>query len=290
MEVYRNYDLPALEKQYNPETAVPDFGQYLARYATESARVRQSLPARLDAAYGCGPANKLDIFLTDRPAAPIQVFIHGGGWRGSSKNDRAFPAESYCRAGAAWIAMEYPLAPSVTLDEMVRQVRDGLAWIHRNAESFGGDSARIHVTGNSAGGHLAAMLIGTEWRAQYGLPANLIAGATLISGIYDMEPLRLTSANGWLNLDAAAAARNSPIRNLPEHGCPIVVAVGSNETDAFRRQAADYFDTWRERGFPGRLMVLDGHHHFSIIGEVSREGSPLCDAIFEQMGLAGGPA
>ena len=290
MGVYRNYGPEALELQYDPEAGVAGVKECLDRYANESRRLRASHPAKLDVAYGPGPAQQLDIYLAEHgERAPIQVFVHGGAWKGSSKEDRSFPASAFCSRGAAWIGLEYPLAPAVALDEIVQQVREGIAWIYRNAATFGADPSRLYISGSSAGAHLCAMVLATDWK-RFGLAPGVIAGATLISGIFDLDPLRLTRGYAHLALDPESVARNSPIHHLPERGCPLIVAVGRAETAEFVRQSVDYFRAWTDRGFAGHFMVLDGHHHFSIMGEMSRHESPLHRAMLAQMGLALEPA
>ncbi len=280
MKAYRDYDPAELARLYNPELGVIDAAECRARYKAESELVRARLKSRIDIAYGPGPDQRLDVYLTERPRAPILAFIHGGGWRAGNKDERAFPALPFTRAGAIFISIEYPLAPTVTLDEMVRQVSESTAWIHHHAEALGGDPARIHLAGNSAGGHLAALMMATD---------STIAGATLISGVFDMRPIRFTSYNEALRLDEGTAARLSPLLHLPKRGCPLTVAVGRDETSEFIRQSIEFFEAWIEQGFHGNLMVVPQMHHFSIIGELGNPASPLFQAILNQMGLGPRP-
>jgi arylformamidase len=288
MKSYRDYDPATLARLYNPELGVADAAECRDRYRAESDLVRARLKTRLDVAYGAGAEQRLDVYLTERPRAPLLVFIHGGGWRGSNKNERAFPALAMTRAGAIFISVEYPLAPGVTLDEMVRQVRESMAWIYRNAEQIGGDPNRIHLAGNSAGGHLGAILLATRWQ-DYGLPEHIVAGACLVSGVFDMRPIQFSSYNEALRLDEESAARLSPLLHLPGRGCPLIVAVGRDETAEFVRQSVEFFEAWVEAGFHGELMVMPKLHHFSIIGELGNPASPLFHAILNQMGLGPRP-
>ena len=142
----------------------------------------------------------------------------------------------YTALGVHFISVNFSLLPTVTMDVLIRQCRDAIAWVWRNAETFGGDRDRIFVHGKSSGAHVGAMMAITDWRAEYDLPADLVKGALLVSGMYDLEPVRLTFRNEWLKLDAEGAARNSPIRHIPDNGCPLIVGMGSLETDEFRRQ------------------------------------------------------
>jgi arylformamidase len=282
---YRAYDRAALELQYETDGEKPDSVGFVRAYERDSAVVRSSRPARLDVAYGPLPAETMDIFTTARPKAPVFVFIHGGYWKGGRKEFRAFLAPAYTDAGAVYISLEYPLTPEVTLDRLVAAVRAGIAWIWNNAASFGGDRDRIHVCGNSAGGHLVGMLMAPGWKQPLGLPEAAIAGGCAISGLFELTPLRPLSYNGWLKLDDAGIARNSPIRQLPETGRPLIVTVGANESDEFLRQSREYATAWIGHGFPLVYLEVPGTQHFSIVGEIGRAGSPLRAAIFNQIGL-----
>jgi arylformamidase len=268
---------------YAVEAATPEFASYLKRYSAESRRVQASRRCRLDVAYGDAPAERLDIFPADAEGAPIVLFLHGGGWRGSSKGDRSFPAEVFCPAGVAWISMEYPLAPAASLDEMVSSLRKGARWVARHAASFGGDAQRIHVCGNSAGAHLAAMLLATD-RSGDGLAPGTIKGGTFVSGVFDMVPLLESGANDWLKMDIDVAVRNSPIYHVPVHGCPIVCAVGADELPEFVEQSRNFAAVWRSHGHPATFTACAGLHHFSVIGELGSAGSTLVRAMLEQIG------
>ena len=235
--------------------------------------------------YGPHRSELLDVFPTTKSAAPIVVFIHGGYWRMLSKEDVSSFAETFVPAGAVFVAVDYLLAPKATIGRIVDQNRAALAWIYKNARAIGGDPDRIYVNGRSAGGHLVGMMLSTDWEADYGLPADLIKGGCAVSGIYDLEPVRLSSVNEWAKLDAAAALRNSPIHHLPKVGCPLIVAYGTKETSEFRRQSTDFAVAWKRQGYPCRVIPMEGHHHFSVMPELMKRDSALTRAVLEQMGL-----
>src|SRR3989442_2158693 len=173
--VFRGYDRKALDREYNNREKVPDAQVWLARYARESERARRELTARLDVAYGSHPGETLDVFLpAGHGPTPVHVFIRGGYWPRLDKVDFSFVARAFLPAGVAVVVINYALIPTVDLDELVRQCRASVAWVYRNATSFGGDRDRIAISGHSAGGHLRAMRIATDWAAIYGLPADML--------------------------------------------------------------------------------------------------------------------
>lgn len=287
VKVYRDLDQAGLDREYNARATVPDVEPYLARYAAESARMRAALPCHLDVAYGPTPEETLDIFPAAGPRpAPTMVFVHGGYWRLLGKGDSSFMAEAFTGAGATLVAVNYALAPRVTLDEIVRQVRAAVAWLHREGKAYGVDPERIHAVGSSAGGHLTAMLLCPGWPEDLGVHEDVVKGACVISGLFDLEPVRLCHPNEWARLDAEGARRLSPIHHLPAHGCPLIVAWAETDTGEFKRQSQALAEAWAGRGFPCARIELAGFNHFDIVLELNRAASPLTAAILHQMGLS----
>ena len=217
--IYRAYDQQGLDRQYRVTEQVPDFADTFAELDALSDRAAEALDCELDVAYGDGPAEKLDIFRVRGQGAPIHVFIHGGYWRAFDKSGHRFVAVPLVGAGVATVLPNYDLCPNVTMDDIVRQNRAAIAWTYKNAERFGGDRDRIYVSGHSAGGHLTGMMMSTDW-TRYGLPADAIKGGVAISGLHDLEPIRLCFLNEDVRLDPDMAHRNSPIHNIPKSAPP----------------------------------------------------------------------
>jgi arylformamidase len=284
--VFRDYDQKALDAEYNNRVKVEDALEWIARYGAESARARAELPMRFDVPYGAHHAERLDIFTATTPApSPVHVFIHGGYWHRMDKADFSFVARGLRPAGAVTVVIDYGLVPSIDLDELVRQCRSSIAWVHRHAGQWGGDPSRISVSGHSAGGHLVAMLLATDWTA-FGVPRDVVKAACAISGLYDLEPIRLCYLNEVLALTAEAARRNSPVQLAPSLATPLILALGGAEGPEYHRQTDDLAAAWRGRGVPIEVMDMDGHDHFSIVAELQSPVSPLARAIQRQMGLA----
>ena len=284
--LYRGYDQAGLDAQYFLRARVTDFQAYFDDYAARSAAARRDLACQLDVPYGPGPSERLDIFPAAHPKAPVHCFIHGGYWQAMDKSDFDYIATGLVPAGATVVVVNYALAPTVGMDEIVRQNRAALAWVWRHATSFGADPHRIYLSGHSAGGHLTAMLLSTDWRAVAAdLPADLVKGGCSLSGLYDLEPIRLCYLNEKLGLDRVTAARNSPILQLPQQSAPLILSAGDQETDEFLRQQADYAAARKARNLPVELVAAPGLHHFSVVNELIRPASALHVAVRRQMGL-----
>ncbi len=263
-KIYGDMDRATLDREYSAVGTVPSIDPILARYAELSAEARATLPCYLDVAYGTGGDETMDVFPAG-PAAPVFVFLHGGYWRRLSKDESSFMARTFVEAGVAVAAVNYTLAPAASLDEIVRQCRAAVAWLHANGPEFAIAPDRLFIGGSSAGAHLAGMLLAEGWHYAFGVPKDLIRGASLASGLYDLEPVRLCHPNEWLSLDAASAARNSPIHHLPDRGCPIVVVWSETETSEFRRQSRDFAAAWAAKGFPVTAYGIPDRNHFDNI-------------------------
>jgi arylformamidase len=283
--IFRGYDRQALDREYDNRRKVAGSAEHLAWYPRQSAAARAAIPCRLDVAYGPSPAETLDVFpAAGSGPAPIQVFVHGGYWRALDKADFSYVARAV-RPDAAAVVINYALIPSVDMDELVRQCRAAIAWVYRNAGSFGGDPGRIFVSGHSAGGHLVAMLMSTDWSRFAGLPPDVIKGGCAISGIYDLEPIRLCYLNDDLKLTPEQVRRNSPVNTVPARSGPLLLAVGALEGPEYHRQTEDLAAAWRRRGLDCEMMDMTHHDHFSIVALLDDPASELARAIRRQMGL-----
>ncbi len=279
-------DRKALDAEYNNRAKVKDAMDWIARYGAESARVRAELPMRFDVPFGPHHAERVDIFLPVRAGsrpAPVHVFVHGGYWHRLDKADFSFVARAF--PDAVTVVANYALVPVVDLDELVRQVRASVAWTHANAAGFGGDPTRLTVSGHSAGGHLVAMLLATDWR-EFGAPADAIKAGCAISGLFDLEPIRLCYLNDVLALTPETARRNSPVHLKPVGRTPLTLTFGAEEGAEYRRQTEDLGAAWRAHGTPIEILDAPGLNHFNIVSELERPDTPLARTIRTQMGLA----
>lgn len=275
----------ALDQEYDLRARVPQHPAYFAWYDQASAelRIRWAAWSRLDLAYGAGPRQAVDLYrpATDEPA-PAVVFIHGGYWHSQDRKRYAFLAEPLLAGGAAMALLGYDLAPDVDLDTITAQVRAGFAWVWRNAVDLGLDRDRLAVVGHSAGGHLAAMLLATDW-TRIGLPPSPIAAACPISGIFDLEPIRRCYLNEVLQLDAAQVQSLSPIGLPLPAACPTLVAVGGDETRAFLEQSAAFAARHEAEGLPALHRVLPGLDHFGIIKSMAESDQSIVSWLLRQL-------
>jgi arylformamidase len=268
MSLYRSMDRAALDAAYNNSAAVADSAQYIEDWQRRSAVLRARLSAHLDIAYGTAPRARLDFFSCGVAGAPVLLFFHGGYWQRNAKEGFAFIAEGPLAHGMHVALAGYTLAPEARLDQIVGEARAALRWLHHGVAALGGDPARIFVSGWSAGGHLAAMLMG-ETAARGGLA---------LSGIYDLEPVRLNYLNEKLGLDEAEARRNSPLLHLPAQAGPLIVAVGAEELPELRRQSREFAAAWHAHGLAGEFRELPGCHHYSALEQFAHPEGVLAKA------------
>jgi predicted esterase len=259
--LYRDMDQVALDAAYNNGQAVADSAAILADFQRRSDALRASLPKHLDLPYGPGPRNRIDYFPAPGPG-PVLVFIHGGYWQMQAKERFSFLAAGPLAHGMHVAMMGYTLAPDATLEQIVSEVRAAIGWVRQHAPALGGDAGRMVVSGWSAGAHLTAMSM-----AEQG-----VIGGLAISGIFDLEPIRLSYINRKLGLSAGEAAALSPMR-LAHSPLPLVLAYGMDELPELQRQSEDYAAA--RAGLPGRALPLAGKNHFTILEELADPGGAL---------------
>lgn len=283
------------DRQYNARASVQDPLAYLARYTQESQAAFALSGAVRNQRYSPRATDVLDIYLPPAQAgtaqaAPVFIFIHGGYWKALGKDDSAFMAPALTQEGAIVVVPDYDLAPSVTLDHIVDQMRQAYAWVVRNIAIYGGDARNICVCGSSAGGHLAGMLLAKDWQQDYDLPAQAVPRSVLtLSGLFDLQPLLTTHINGWMQLDDAAAIRNSPRFLLPDASthaqCQLHVSCGEFESQEFKRQSRDYLAAWQARCLPGQWVAAPATNHFDLPLQLADPQSTIHRAALQLMGL-----
>ena len=297
--VWLDMDQAALDAAYDQARHAPNRPQVTGRYASDSARVRERLgePGRF--AYGPAPIETLDVYRTPRAdgvadagaGVPINVFIHGGAWRNGRASSYAFMAELFVAAGAHLVVPDFSWVQDTGGDLMpiARQVQRAIAWVYRNARSFGGDPDRIHVSAHSSGAHLAAVALTTDWPSAFDLPAGVLKGGLLCSGIYDLAPVRLSARSSYVAFTDESEQALSPMRHLDRIDAPLVLACGTLESPEFIRQTQAFAAALRAAGKPVELLVAQHCNHFEVPETLANPYGLLGRAVMDQMGLALAP-
>lgn len=284
-KVYRDYDQTGLDTQYTGRGRIPNYDSYIPRWQEESAAARKRLTMVADVRYGDHPQESFDVFPAGA-SSPVHIFFHGGFWHSQDKHVFEFMAPRFVEAGATFVSVNYPLCPEVPLTGLMESCRAAAAHIWRCAGDWGADPGQLHVAGHSAGGHIVAMLLSTDWRAQAAdLPEDMIKGGLAVSGLYDLEPIRLCYVNESLRLDGGEAAAMSPHLQIPERSAPLLFAVGGDESEEFQRQQEGYASAWSAKGLSGRIIDMPGYNHFSIMDDYAAPDGRLAAACLTQMGL-----
>lgn len=284
--LYRNFATQEqLDAQYDLEQTVGDVSAYAAFYARESEKLRAEMEHYLDVPFGPTLAEHVDIYPASgaNGTAPILFYVHGGYWKARTSKEFGYVARGPARRGVTTVVLNYALCPEVTIDEIVRQTRAAVAWTYKNAGSFGGDAGRIHVAGHSAGGHLTAMLLETDWEGVYELPEDVIKSACAISGLFDLAPFPYTFIQPKLQLSWDQVLRNSPILHVPDSAPPLVLVYGEDETAEFHRQSEEFLAAWRSKGLDADLLTLPGDNHYDVIKGFLDPESPLCSAVLRHI-------
>jgi len=290
--VFLDYDQAALDAAYDQAAYAPNREQLIERRIGASASVRGRIGEPERIAYGMAVIERLDIYRARHDAAPVFVFIHGGAWHSGRSKDFAGPAEMFLAAGAHYVVPDFAWVQDVggSLMVLADQVRRAIAWVFQNIARFGGDPNRLYLGGQSSGAHLAAVALTTDWRRDFGLPADTIKGGVCISGMYELTPVRLSARSRYVAFDNATVAELSPIRHLERLQAPLVVAYGTCETPEFQRQNREFAAAVEAAGKPVRLVVGEHYNHFELPETLGNPYGLLGRATLDLMGLTAGGA
>jgi arylformamidase len=280
--VFRQYDRAALDREYDNAAKVPaeTLKSFRARWAEQSRRARETIPCDLDLSYGPSAGEKLDIF---RPRqfglAPVQIYIHGGYWISNDKSDCSYVALGFISAGYVTVVINYALIPAVGMAEQVRQCRAAVRWVAQNIRGYGGDPERIYVTGHSAGGHLAVMLL-TDPEP----PRGQIKGIASLSGLYDLKPIKLSFVNEKLALSETDVTSLSPVLLQPRVTSPrLLLTIGQDEGDEYIRQMNSLVAAWRHFMPHLTAAIIPATNHFNMRAALDDADSDISRLIRREM-------
>jgi len=277
------YHADFCEREYNARAAIPDHPQIFARWAQQAAASRRLRACVLDVAYGDRARDKFDLFPARQDGVPLIVYFHGGYWRSLDKSDFSWIAPPYVAHGISMALVNYAFVPGAALEDIVRQCLRALTWLYRHADRYGFDPTRIYVAGHSAGAHLAAMTMAAHWpQWASDLPTCLVKGGVLVSGLYDLEPLRHAPfINSDIKLTSERAARLSPAW-MPPAARAVVTAVGALESAEFRRQTGLIERHWKPQW--QKHVTVARANHMTVVDDMADSTHPLFHAVLEMIG------
>ncbi|TGN51324.1 alpha/beta hydrolase [Paracoccus liaowanqingii] len=285
--VWQDLDQDELDASYNQEFYQPHTDAINSRLSGLSYELRTRLGYPERVAYGEGPDEAMDIYKAPESGGPVFVFVHGGIWLYLDASYAGFAAEMFLDRGANFVSLDF--APVNELEgDLARQadqVRRGIAWVVRNAKSFGGDPARVYIGGHSSGGHLAAVALTTDWAGEFGLPTDAVKGGLCMSGMYDLEPVRLSWRSRYIAFTDAMEDATSPQRHLDRITAPVVVSYGTLETPEFQRQARDFAAALEAAGKPVQLIVGQNYFHQDMWETLGNPYGPNGRAALAMMDL-----
>jgi arylformamidase len=286
--VWMDMDQVELDAAYDQSFYAPLGPQIRARLACSSEDVRARLGPPRRVAYGPTEVEKLDIYPTRPPKAPIFIHLHGGAWLRGAAAESAFPAEMFVNAGAHFVVPDFtPInAADGDLRVMADQVRRAIAWTYQNAATFGGDPDRLYIGGHSSGGHLCAVALTTDWKSAFGLPETAVKSGLCMSGMYDMKPVRLSKRSKYVKFTDGIEQAMSPQRHLDRLRAPVIVTYGTLETPEFQRQNRDFADAVKAAGKPVELIVAENYNHFETEESLGNPYGPNGRAALALMKLS----
>ena len=259
------------EHEYRGGNTILNYAQYFIDWKQNSAAARHQLNCHLNLRYGSGEKETLDLFVAPK-STHLLIFIHGGYWYSMDKDDYSCIAPEFIRAGISVAVLNYALCPLVTIPTIVDQCRQAIAWLYRHARDYGVSAEQLIITGHSAGGHLAAMMFATDWRA-YAVPPDAIVGGVALSGLFFLDPFLLLGLNTDLNLNPEAVKVLSPAYLAPQINAPLIAAVGSLESNEFKRQTQSIKDAWSVNCVA--TVTLEACHHFNILDKFTDLNSAI---------------
>jgi arylformamidase len=266
------------EAEYNNRARVPEHPEILSRWARDAAQARAThRNAELGVRYGDSERQIIDIFWPGQGRdAPVALFIHGGYWRALEPAAFSHLAGGANAHGVAFAAVGYDLCPAVSIETIIGQMRTAAAFLYRRTgRSFA-------VSGHSAGGHLTACLVATDWK-QFGsdMPADLVRDGFSISGLFDLVPLMQTGMNQDLKLDPNGARRVSPLFWDVPKGRSLHAWVGGDESDEFLRQSREVATVWGEKGVETEYVAVPDTNHFTVLDPLADPDSAMTKRLAE---------
>ena len=285
--VWLDMDQQDLDEAYDQRVYAFNQENITERRNWNSDKVREVLGEPTVLAYGSAEIEKIEVYKTKRPNAPVNVYIHGGAWRGGRARQNAYMAETFVKAGAHFAPVDFYNTGETNGDlfPMVEQCRRAVAWVYKNAASFGGDRERIYLCGHSSGAHLGGCVLITDW-ANFGVPQNVIKAALLGSGMYDLKAVRLSQRSSYVKFTDRMEHELSTQRHLERIRTPLTLTYGSLETPEFQRQTREFHAALMAARKPAQLIVGKGYNHYETQETMGNPYGFMGRAALEMMKLA----
>jgi arylformamidase len=264
--VWMDMDQIDIDAAYDQRFYAPMGYQITKRIASVSDAVRARIGEPLRLSYGPSEIEKLDVYRARKPNAPIFIFIHGGSWLDGTARNHGYPAEMFVNAGANFIAIDFIQIKEAggDLRVMAGQVRNAIAWVYKNAASFGADASRLYIGGRSSGAHLTGVALVTDWAKDYGVPADIVKGGVCSSGMYDLKPVRISKRSSFIEFTDEMEDAMSSQRHLDQLRAPVVVTYGTYETPEFQRQNRDFAAAVKAAGKSVELIEAPNYNHLEM--------------------------
>ena len=283
--VWRDMDQESLDTAYDQSNYASNMQEVVERYLSNSEKAKHVTGEPKQFQYGQKDMEKLDVFTTSKSNAPIIIFIHGGAWRIGLAGDYAFPAPLFTKAGIHWLAIDFDSVLNVAGDLMVLagQARRAVAWVYDNAEKFSGNKDNIYLCGHSSGAHLAAVCLTTDWQSGFNLPSDIIKGGLCCSGMYDLEPVRLSSRSEYLNITEETENELSPQRHLDKLSAPVIISHGTNESPEFIRQSSEFAQALEKADKAVDYITGNDLNHFEILETLADQSGLLAIPLLKMV-------
>ncbi len=284
--VWRDMDQQELDDAYDQTVYAANRDQLARRRIANGVVTRARIGEPQRFAYGPTPIEGFDLYRSRAANAPVLIFIHGGAWRTGAASEFSVLAEPFVDAGAHFAVLDF-----INVDEakgdlfpMVDQVRRAVGFIYRNADKFGGDPNRLYLATHSSGSHLGGCVVTHDW-VKAGFPADILKGAALSSGMYDLAPVRLSKRSKYVNFTDEMEQQLSAMRHLDKLHTPLILTYGTCETPEFQRQSRDFAAAVKAAGKPVELLVGESYNHFEMLETLANPYGLLGRAVLAQMGL-----
>jgi arylformamidase len=280
-------DQQELDDAYDQAVYAPNRDQLSKRRLANSADALTRIGKPQRFAYGPTPIEGLDVYRTSKPNAPVAIFVHGGAWRNGTASEFTYLAEPFVHAGAHFVVLDFTNVDEAggSLFPMVEQVCRAVGWVHRNADKFGGDGKRLQLISHSSGSHLSGCVVTHDW-AKDGLPLDILKGAALSSGMYDLKPVRMSKRSKYVKFTDEMEQELSAMRHLDRLHTPLVLTYGTYETPEFQRQTRDFAAAVKAAGKPVELLVGQGYNHFEMLETLANPFGLLGRSVIGQMKLS----